>query len=72
MLTNFTVSDIINIEIKKREVMNTRKFTIIGQGYVCNIYADVMGNDGDIISFIHYDRGIVATFKSGSVMVIER
>ena len=52
MLTNFTVSDIINIEIKKREVMIMRKFTVIGQGYVCNIYADVVGNDGDIISFI--------------------
>ena len=49
-----------------------REFTIIGRGYVCNIYADVMGNDGDIISFIHYDRGIVATFKSGSVMIVER
>ena len=72
MLTNFTLSDIINIEIKKREVMIMRKFTVIGQGYVCNIYADVVGNDGDIISFIHYDRGIVATFKSGSVMIVER
>ena len=49
-----------------------REFTIIGHGYVCNIYADVMGNDGDIISFIHYDKGIVGTFKSGSVVVIER
>ena len=72
MLTDANKGDIINIEIKKREVMIMRKFTIIGQGYVCNIYADVMGNDGDIISFIHYDRGIVATFKAGSVVIIER
>ena len=49
-----------------------REFTIIGQDYVCKVYADVMDNDGDIISFIHYDRGIVATFKAGSVVIIER
>ena len=49
-----------------------REFTIIGQDYVCKVYADVMGDDGDTISFIHYDKGIVATFKSGSVVVIER
>ena len=52
--------------------MIMREFTIIGQDYVCNIYADVMDNDGDTISFIHYDRGIVAIFKASSVVVIER
>ena len=52
--------------------MVMREFTIIGQDYVCKVYADVMGDDGDIISFIHYDRGIVATFKAGSVVIIER
>ena len=49
-----------------------RKFTVIGHGYVCNIYADVMGNDGELISFIHYDKGLVATFRTGSVVIIER